>query len=107
EDLQGRKRERERFFLGRPKSDCAEKTKERSGLGLALRIRFRQWRHWRNLNDVQPALSLARARPASRPGIFARTNSPRAMRATDARIILIMERVVRDVMLVEIAPNLF
>src|SRR6266404_3316249 len=83
--------------------------RRRSGRGWVrpLCIRFRQWRHWRNLNDVQPALSLARARPAPRPRIFARTNSPRTMRATDARIILIMERVVRDVMLVEIAPNLF
>src|SRR6266436_2430499 len=58
---------------------------------------------WRNLNHMQAALSFCSARPAPRPGIFARTNSPRAMRATDARIILIMERVVRDVMLVEIA----
>src|SRR6266404_8061461 len=72
-----------------------------------LCIRFRQWRHWRNLNDVQPALSLTSAGPSPRPRIFARLYSPRTMRATDARIILIMERVVRDVMLVEIAPNLF
>src|SRR5258708_10380661 len=72
-----------------------------------LCIRFRQWRHWRNLNDVQPALSLTSAGPAPRPRIFARTNSPRAMRATDARIILIVKRVIRYVVFVEIAPNLF
>ena len=105
--VHGGKREWERLFLG-DRGRIALK-RRRSGRDWAwpLRVRFRQWRHWRNLNDVQPALSLARARPAPRPGIFARTNSPRAMRATDARIILIMERVVRDVMLVEIAPNLF
>src|SRR6266436_1844189 len=76
--------------------------RRRSGLDWAwpLCIRFRQWRHWRNLNGVQPALSLARARPAPRPWIFARLYGPRAMRATDARIILIMKRVIRDVMLV-------
>src|SRR3981081_4332192 len=81
--------------------------KKRSGLSLALRIRFRQWRHWRNLNDVQTALSFCSARPAPSPGIFAGLYGPRAMRATDAWIVLIMERVVRDVMFVEIAPNLF
>src|SRR5258706_15365688 len=72
-----------------------------------LRIRLGQRRQWLNFNDVQPALSLARARPAPRPGIFTRLDGPRAMRATDARIILIMKRVIRYVVFVEIAPNLF
>src|ERR1035441_5241167 len=55
---------------------------------------------------MQPAFSLAQPGPAPCPGIFARLDGARAVRATDARIIPIMERVVRHAVLVEVAPNL-
>src|SRR5258708_15928211 len=71
-----------------------------------LCIRFRQWRHWRNLNDVQPALSLTSAGPSPRPRIFARLYTPRTMRATDARLILIIDQLLSAAMLVTIPPTL-
>src|SRR5208282_2587057 len=54
-----------------------------------LSICFRQ--STQRLNDVQATLRLGSARPASCPGIFARPDGARAMRATNTGIILIVE----------------
>jgi len=55
---------------------------------------------------MQAALSFARVRPASGPGIFSGAHRARAVRAADTGIILIVEFVVRHCVFVEIRPNL-
>src|ERR1700728_676744 len=58
------------------------------------------------LDDVQSALILRRPGPATRPWILSRTHRPRAMGAAYAGIILIVQRIVRHVVLVDVAPYL-
>src|ERR1700738_1208234 len=56
------------------------------------------------LNHMQPAFSLRKPRPAPRPRIFSRPDRPRAMRAADAGIVLIMQRVVGHIMMMDVVP---
>ncbi len=58
------------------------------------------------LDHMKPAFSLGKARPPTRPRIFSRPNGPRAMRAADAWIVLVMQRVVGHIVLMDVIPNL-
>src|SRR5712671_3216585 len=58
------------------------------------------------LDHMQPTFGLRKPRPPSRPRIFSRPDSPRAMRAADAGIILVMQRVVGHIVLMDVVPNL-
>lgn len=66
-----------------------------------IRNRTRQ-----RLNDVQTTFGFGESRPTTGARIFSRANGARAMRATDTRIILIVKLVVRDIVVVDVAPHL-
>src|SRR5207302_5627838 len=55
--------------------------------------------------DVQSTLGLSESRPAPGSGIFSRLHRPRAVGATDARIIPIVKRVVGHVVRADVIPN--
>src|SRR6478672_13932005 len=56
---------------------------------------------------MESALGLAKARPSSGASIFSGINRARAMCATDAGVIAVMERVVRNIILHHITPHHF
>src|SRR5688572_23330526 len=56
--------------------------------------------------QVQAALGLFFAAPPPRPGVLAGRNRARARRAADARVVLIVERVVRHLMLSHVRLDL-
>ena len=55
---------------------------------------------------MQAALGLGESWPTAGAWIFSRANGARAMRAADAGIVLIVQRVVGDIVVVDIAPHL-
>jgi len=61
----------------------------------------------RRFNHVQSAFGLGQTRPAPRARIFPVDHSPGAMSAADAGVILIVQRVVGDIVVVNVAPDLF
>src|SRR4051794_10806474 len=59
----------------------------------------------RRAPSVDPALGLCDARPAAIARRAARPNRLRAVRAADRRVAVIMERVVREVVLTDVVPD--
>src|SRR6202040_1334360 len=55
---------------------------------------------------VQPAFGFIESRPSPRARIFARLHGPRAIGAPNARIILVVQRVVWHLVLADVIPNL-
>src|SRR3989475_6422066 len=55
--------------------------------------------------DVQPALGLGEAGPAPGPRILAGLHRAGAVGAADARIVLVMERVVGDLVQLDVGPD--
>src|SRR6201984_502817 len=74
----------------------------------SAKIQLHQGR-WRDggVGNVQSAFRLLEPGPASGAGIFAGTNRARAVRAADAGEVLIVQRVVGHIVLVQIVPNVF
>jgi len=58
------------------------------------------------LSQMQAALGLGKPGPASGALVFAQTNRASAMRAANTGKILIMKRVVRNVVLDQVTPDL-
>src|SRR5207245_7624652 len=54
----------------------------------------------------QPALERVESAPAPRPPVLIRPHRARAMRATDARIILVVQRIIGHVVGADIFPDL-
>src|SRR4051794_12257871 len=54
---------------------------------------------------MQPALCFSETRPAPSAGVLAWLNRAGAMRATDAREILVVQWIVEDVMFVDVVPD--
>jgi hypothetical protein len=61
----------------------------------------------RGFDEMEAALGLAEARPAARSRVLAGSDSARAVGATDARVALIVQRVVGHIVLVNVPPHLF
>src|SRR5882762_3900218 len=59
------------------------------------------------IRGVEPAFLLAAAGPTSRPFVLARLHGARAVRATDAGIAAIVELIVRERVLHDVAPDFF
>src|SRR5579875_2380192 len=55
---------------------------------------------------MQTALGLVKACPAAAARVFAWFDRARAVQATDAWIVLVVQRIIRHVMLLNVAPNL-
>jgi len=60
----------------------------------------------RGVDEMEAALGLAEARPAASSRVLAGTDSARAVGATNARVALIVQRVIRHVVLMDVAPHL-
>src|SRR5450755_1526683 len=54
---------------------------------------------------MQTALRLLKTRPPASPGIFARFYGPRAMGAANAGVVAVVQRIIRNVVLVNVTPN--
>src|SRR5256712_3512790 len=65
------------------------------------------WRRWESiaLFDVQPALGLGEPGPAPGPGILAGLHRAGAVGAADAGIVLVVERVVGDLVQLDVGPD--
>src|SRR5580692_12125927 len=69
----------------------------RCGSGPRRRSRF---------NQVQAALGLGESRPASRARVLSGPDRACAMRAADARIVLVVQLVVGHLIVVDVTPHL-
>ena len=72
-------------------------------LVLAAELCFR-WSTRRRSNRVQPTLRFLEPRPSPRPLALARPYCPRAMRATDAGVVPVVQRVIGNIAFTNVSP---
>src|SRR5262249_13116902 len=65
----------------------------------------KRYRRGCNAGQMQSAFRFAETRPATGTGVFSRLDGTGAMRASDAREILIVQRIVEHVMSMDVIPD--